>query len=261
MSFETQPPEQVPQRLPERIDVGRIVETSLSALQLKLADLLVLAVFFLLIPTVLLGFAPPYPDPQFVFWYFLTAIPALVFDGAGSLILYGALGGGAGPTPTEAIRAAALRLSELFIIVIVGGMVIGAGLVLLAVPGLFLTVCWLVATPVLMIEKTSFIDALRRSAALSRGSRWRLLGLVALLAAAVIGAMVLLWSLMSIAILSSSQDIALRLGVFVLGPVVGVGVRMITIAVVTAAYAELRRVQGAGVAPAKVLNKATGSWG
>ncbi len=253
MSFETQPPEQIPQRIPEPIDVGRIVAASLSALRLRWADLCVIAVFFLLIPTVLLGFAPAFPDPQFAFWNFIAAIPALAFDGAGCLILYGALTGAAGPTPAEAIRAALLKLSDLFVVILLGGLVIALGLVLLVGPGLFLTVCLLVATPVLMIEKTNVIDAVRLSTALSRGSRWRLLGLVALLAAMTLGALVVLWSLLSIALLATSKDIAVRLDAFVLAPVVAMAIRMVTIAVITAAYAELKRVNG--TAPVTQISK------
>ncbi len=53
------------------------------------------------------------------------------------------------------------------------------GLVVLIVPGVLLTLRWLVATPVRVAEGPSVSRALQRSAELTAGSRWRLLGLTA----------------------------------------------------------------------------------
>lgn len=51
------------------------------------------------------------------------------------------------------------------------------GLILLAVPGLILTVMWSVSTQAMVAEGLGPIAGLRRSAYLTRGARWRILGL------------------------------------------------------------------------------------
>jgi len=67
-----------------------------------------------------------------------------------------------------------LPLIGLSIVVAVG---IGIGFVLLFVPGVILLLMWAVAVPVLVVERVGVFDALRRSAELTKGSRWKILGL------------------------------------------------------------------------------------
>jgi hypothetical protein len=45
----------------------------------------------------------------------------------------------------------------------------------LIVPGLYLLALWVVATPVMMVERTDLAGAFRRSSELTRGRRWRAL--------------------------------------------------------------------------------------
>lgn len=51
------------------------------------------------------------------------------------------------------------------------------GMVLLIIPGLIASVVWAVATPAMVAEGLGPIEALRRSADLTRGLRWRIFGL------------------------------------------------------------------------------------
>jgi hypothetical protein len=51
------------------------------------------------------------------------------------------------------------------------------GLILLIVPGVILMLAWSVATPVLVIERKGVFGSLSRSAELTRGHRWSMLGL------------------------------------------------------------------------------------
>ena len=57
------------------------------------------------------------------------------------------------------------------------GLGIMFGLILLIVPGIMLMVAWAVAVPALVVERCGVIDALRRSAELTKGSRWKIFGL------------------------------------------------------------------------------------
>lgn len=224
----------------DQIDVGRIMSTSLQAVRLKLGDLLAVGVFFILAPQVALGFAPQYPDPEFAAWNFLAVLPSLVFDGAACLIVHGALTGG-GLSATDAIRNAALRFGALFLISLVSGLAIVIGLVLLLVPGLYLATGWLAAIPLMMLEQTTATEALKRSHALSSGSRWRLLGVMALMTALVAGGFLLSISVMSAISLASSIETATRVGAFIVQPVFALAVRIMITSVTTATYLELRR--------------------
>jgi hypothetical protein len=54
------------------------------------------------------------------------------------------------------------------------------GLLLLIVPGIILCVMWIVAVPVLVEERPGVFGSLSRSAALTKGSRWPIFGLLVL---------------------------------------------------------------------------------
>lgn len=61
---------------------------------------------------------------------------------------------------------------------VVAGIATGVGFVFFIVPGLVLLAVWAVVAQVAAIEKTDWLGALRRSAELTRGSRWHALGVV-----------------------------------------------------------------------------------
>lgn len=58
---------------------------------------------------------------------------------------------------------------------------VGFGFILLIVPGVILMLMWAVAVPALVVERVGVFDALRRSAELTKGSRWKILGLFVVL--------------------------------------------------------------------------------
>jgi len=60
---------------------------------------------------------------------------------------------------------------------------IGIGFMLLIIPGFILLLMWAVAVPALVIERDGVASAFRRSAELTKGARWKILGLFLLLAA------------------------------------------------------------------------------
>jgi hypothetical protein len=61
-------------------------------------------------------------------------------------------------------------------VVILAYLGIVAASILLIVPGIILALRWAVAVPVASVEKTGVMESLKRSAELTRGSRWRVLG-------------------------------------------------------------------------------------
>ena len=58
----------------------------------------------------------------------------------------------------------------------------GLAALLLIVPGLILLTMWYVATPVCVVERIGPWKSLRRSAALTKGNRWKLFGMMVLVA-------------------------------------------------------------------------------
>jgi hypothetical protein len=74
-----------------------------------------------------------------------------------------------------------LPLIGLSILLAIGIMI---GFVLLIVPGIILLLMWAVAVPSLVVERGGVFAAFARSAELTRGAKWRILGLFLLLAVA-----------------------------------------------------------------------------
>jgi hypothetical protein len=60
---------------------------------------------------------------------------------------------------------------------IVVGLGVVLGLILLIVPGVILALMWSVAAPAVVVEREGVFAALRRSAELTKGARWKILGL------------------------------------------------------------------------------------
>lgn len=74
--------------------------------------------------------------------------------------------------------AAGLRvLLPLIAIGLIFGFAMGLGFVLLVIPGIFVMIIWSVAAPAEVVEREGIMMALSRSAELTKGSRWRILGL------------------------------------------------------------------------------------
>ena len=65
---------------------------------------------------------------------------------------------------------------------IVASLIIGLGLLLLIVPGIIFAVMFWLAVPVSVIERKSPIAALKRSAQLAQGHKWKILGILTLFA-------------------------------------------------------------------------------
>lgn len=70
----------------------------------------------------------------------------------------------------------------MILLAIVWYVIIAVGMILLIVPGIILMLMLWVVFPVMVMERPGVIGSLRRSAFLTKGNRWRLLGLFLLLA-------------------------------------------------------------------------------
>ena len=66
---------------------------------------------------------------------------------------------------------------------------VGLATILLIIPGLILLTMWFVATPVCVVENLGPIKSMRRSSQLSKGHRWKIFGLILLVA--VLGSVII----------------------------------------------------------------------
>jgi hypothetical protein len=79
------------------------------------------------------------------------------------------------------LRFGLRRLASVMWVSLLFGLGVFAGLVLLIVPGIFVTVAWAIATPVLLAENLRGSKAIGRSRALVRGRWWPCAGVVYLM--------------------------------------------------------------------------------
>lgn len=178
--------------------------------------------------------------------YFLNLIPASFQIGAITALVAGMLGGqriGIGPALGIGVRCIfpLAAMNVLFLL----GFVIGS--VLLIVPGILLLLRWWVCAPVRVVEGGSVIGAFGRSAALTKGHRWKLFGLlliIGIVALGIGGALVYSAGGLTAFALTVASDPAFAVVQAVINAVFAV----FTIANTTAIYAELRRVKEGGMA-------------
>ena len=146
--------------------------------------------------------------------------------------------------PREALNAVAQRLPWLLIVNLVVALATGAAMMLLLVPGIMVALAFQVATTACVVEGLSLEAALNRSRFLTRGLRWRLLGLLLIVLLITFGLQILLGL------------IRMMLGIGVIGTslivvgaqALGYGVSAVIGAATTAsAYVELVEVKGGGV--------------
>jgi len=90
----------------------------------------------------------------------------------------------------ESFRVGISRFLPIIGVIILEGLGVGFGMLLLIVPGIILMLMWYVALPACVVERIGPIESLGRSAALTKGHRWKILGLILLvgIVGGVIGA-------------------------------------------------------------------------
>ena len=108
---------------------------------------------------------------------------------------------------------------------------------------------WALIVPIVVNERLGIIGTLKRSAELSRGHRWKLLGVMALLfLLSMIVSLVIPFALVAIAELLDMASAALLNVVTVVNFIVQVIVALLFAVIICVAYYELRRVkEGVGV--------------
>ncbi|HEY4922175.1 MAG TPA: hypothetical protein VII40_18885 [Xanthobacteraceae bacterium] len=114
----------------------------------------------------------------------ITLILGLVLNTIGeAVILYGAFQrlSGRPLQPAEAFQRALARFFPLLGLALLYALALVFGLVLLLVPGFILLVMWAVVVPACLVEGLGPIESMSRSAALTKGHRWQIFGIMIVL--------------------------------------------------------------------------------
>jgi hypothetical protein len=249
---------------PGRFDMGRVISAGFGLLVRRPVPVLVLALLFGYLPSIAVGWLTPImagppvqpgmtPDLGATFGRVgLVECLAFVAAGFGWLLQGGvaivavadALGESADLTGlTKAFGRAPLT----FLLGVVATLGIVLGTFLLIVPGVLLSLAWSAGPAVAAVEDRGFLGTLRRSADLTRGHRWALLGIVFLfgLAAFVVSFAARLSVGLPLLATNTPQP---PIFVFLLQPAVSAVMAAVTAAVISAAYLELRGVKEGGLA-------------
>jgi hypothetical protein len=81
----------------------------------------------------------------------------------------------------ESLRVGLARVLSILGLAIVMGVLLVLGFIALVIPMFILLTMWWVATPACVVERTGPWSSLKRSAALTKGHRWKVFGLMVLL--------------------------------------------------------------------------------
>ena len=220
-----------------RIDVGWVVRATWRICRDRAWQLFLLSVPFVVIPQALAGLLPQELSRLGV----VAGLPALVFGGGATLMGYRTLTDGEPLSAWEAARAGGARFGSLWGLGFISSIGVGLGILLLVVPGVILLAGWLPATAVLMVEQKTTYASLDRSWALSRGSRWRLAGLLGLAVVATAGILIAAIAVGLVITLTAGEPVGDTLMTFAMIPLVVAMLQAVFATGATAAYVALRR--------------------
>ena len=168
---------------PGKLNVGAVFSQALATLQSK--------PLFFVFTGLMVGVASLVGDdgggPLVLIGILLTLVVGAVAQILTVRATTGPLGVDAGAEFVPAVQAALPKFVPVFLTSLLVQVLVSLGMFFLIVPGVFLAVMLLVSTIACILEDRSPVEALKRSRELTRGNRWRVLGLVLILALLVIG--------------------------------------------------------------------------
>jgi len=181
----------------ENFDVGRVLSQVGALIGRNFVPFFVLSLLFAGLPALLIfviqmnmlganpveamqtGAGSPYGLTTFVLFALLATLPAYVLQAALTRASIDDLTG-KGVSIGAAVQAGLRYLLPLIGLGIIMSLGIGAALLVFVIPGIILAVCWIVSSPVLIVEKTGVFQAMQRSLQLTRNHRWALFGMLVL---------------------------------------------------------------------------------
>jgi hypothetical protein len=164
----------------EKLDTARVFER-VFAIYRDQFTLLIPAALMVFLPVAILSgvvyAATPGPLELLVILV-VGAIAGVYFQGMVVEAARDILDGRRDHTVGSLFRSVTPVVVPLAIAGILAGIATGIGFLLLIVPGLILLTIWAVIAPVIVIERTSAIDAFGRSRELVRGNGWQVFGVI-----------------------------------------------------------------------------------
>jgi len=190
----------------QRFDIGRVINQITGLIGRNFISFTVLALLFSGLPYVISMLLQPLliqPDSQAatilsaaLLSIFLTVVPGFLLIGALTRASIDDLGR-KGVSVPAALQAGLRYLLPLIGLGLIVGLGVFAAMILLIVPGIILGICWIVSSPVLVVEKAGIFQALQRSLALTRGHRWAIFGLMLLYMLVVVIVAIIIFTIFS----------------------------------------------------------------
>lgn len=230
-------------------DLGRVVQRTFASISRNWLVFLVGAIALVGIPSVISGFGQganvftatsPTATTAIIVGGLLTLIGTFVLQGMVVFTVINSLNGK--PVDLSSAFSAGFR----FFFPLLGlGLLMAIGLffgyLFLIVPGLILTVIWVVAAPALVAEKRGVFESFQRSRDLTRGNRWMIFAIIVVyfIVAMILGIAVAGVGFASAGSLAAGASRA-SLGTLIFTPIVNVISAVLSSAGVASIYYELR---------------------
>lgn len=237
----------------ENFDISRVIQRTFGLVGRNFLPFYILAFVLAGLPALVLTAVQP-TDPQAIQAapgaYFTTLIMGVIVSIVAGVVLQGTLTraavddlSGKGVNLNDAVGAAFSLILPLIGLGLLIALGVGVGLILLIIPGIFLMLCWAVASPVMVVERLGVVASMQRSMQLTQNHRWAIFGLAVLyivgyLILMTIVAMIVGTSAMGMA--AAAQPSFLIMVIMVL---VGVVASLIATVGAAAIYFELRQIK------------------
>lgn len=239
-------------------DIGRVVQRTIALVGRNFVSFFVLALVLTGLPALVLQVAMP-SDPTAIQQapgvYFASVMIGVLVSIATGVVLQGALTraaiddlSGKGVQLGSAVSGAVAIILPLIGLGILVGLGILAGAIFLIVPGIYLALCWAVASPVMVVERLGITASMQRSMALTQNHRWAILGLVVLYVVAYMIVMAVVGAIIGGSMASFAEPVQPPLALLIVLTLVGVVASVIGTVGAAAVYFELRQIkEGVGV--------------
>lgn len=236
-----------------KLEIGRVIRETFAVLGRNFQTFTMLAVLLVGVPTIVVGVLQLYVLKTGTV-FSLPALLGSIIGAAASLILqctiiYATISDMNGrqasvPDSLAVGLRSALPVLGVSLVTYLG---VALGTALLIVPGLILMTTWILCVPVVVAERGRFASVFRRSAALTKGNRWRIFGLMVLFLVAIIIAEVVTGMFGNASRLAAGGGVP-RVQALVAMPILSTVIALLGAVGVATMYAELRRLKD-GVGP------------
>ena len=237
----------------EKLDIGTVIQTTFGVIRRNFVSFGLISLVFAGIPALIIGLAAPrgsaeaFTNPGATGTILLGVLVSIV----ATAVLQGALVhmtaadlSGRSVSASAGMTTGVRNFLPLLGIGFLMSLGIIFGMIFFVVPGLILAIVWSVTVPASIVERLTITSAFGRSRNLTRNNRWRILGLLLVLAIATFVIELVLGAIFGgLSVVSQASPIS------ALGQAIGsVFAGMIGASGVAVLYAELRRIKdGVGI--------------